>query len=524
MFRLAAVFSDHCVLQREKEICIFGQGENGQRVTAALFRGGEPLRSGEAEVKDGQWSVRLAPMQANDSLTLSARCGDETVTFTDVSVGEVWLCGGQSNMEFELQNCTTGKEHLEGDRPDVRFYYTQKKTLTEPDFLTCEQNTAWSLFSPESARCWSAVGYIFGKELSERLSVTVGLIGCNWGGTSASAWLPQESLSEDKDTDSYLADYNKGIEGKSLAQQKAEYDAYTLRVNEWNTKYGELLKTSPGMDWAQAEKILGKNPWPGPINAFNPFRPGALYESMLLRVCPYTLRGWLFYQGESDDHKPNIYYKLFRRMIRAWRECWGEEAPFLFVQLPGHRYEGDPDYKHWCLIREAQFNVSKTVPGTGMICAIDAGEFNDIHPKNKEPVGHRLCLLALEKVYGLLSAEEAESPEVQNIRFDGDTAAVRFAHTGGGLTVKGGEISGFELAGKDGVYLPAKARLAEDGKTVLLKADGLTAPAFVRYLWTNYPEKVSLYGNNGLPALPFRTDSQTGADARTGGIQQVMEL
>ncbi len=524
-FSLAAVFSDRCVLQRNKPVSVFGSGPDGMNVSVILrFPDGAEYRAA-AGVTCGKWRAILPPLKENGGGTLEVRCADESLVFTDIAVGEVWLCGGQSNMEFELQNCTSGSDHLKNDSPDVRFYYTQKKVMTEPDFFECEKKTAWALFSPENAKCWSAVGYIFGKKLSEKLGVTVGLIGCNWGATSASNWMPMEALGESEETKPYLTDYLKRIEGISPEEQKREYDEYVPRAEEWNREYGELLLKKPGMDWAEAERVLGKNPWPGPVNYFNPFRPGAMYESMLKRVCPYTLRGFLYYQGESDDFRPQSYYVLFKHMIRIWRENWRDELPFLFVQLPGHRYASDPDYKHWCLIREAQYKVSRTVEGTGMICAIDAGEFNDIHPRDKEHIGDRLYKLALEKVYGLLGADEAESPDIDRIVFKGGCARVQYKHTGGKLCVKGdGEITGFELAGEDGSYRPAQAELSADGNSVLLRAPGISSPAYVRYLWTNYPERVDLYGSNGLPALPFRTDGQETKPRCTGGIQQIMEL
>ena len=523
-FRLAAVFSDHCVLQRFKPISIFGEGKDGTQVSVTLAEDGAILRSAAAKVENGKWRAVLCPAQAHEGLTLTAACGDVVIRYQDVAVGEVWLCGGQSNMEFELQNCSTGKQHLENDRPNVRFYYTQKKMMSEPDFFETEAHTGWTLFSPENARCWSAVGYLFAEKLSKALGVTVGLIGCNWGGTSASCWMDEEALGEDPDTASYLRDYEKGIEGKSIEQQTEEYRTYKAYADEWDRKYTELIKENPGMGWLEAEAILGHNRWPGPINYLSPFKPCALYRSMLMRVCPYTLRGFLFYQGESDDHKPQMYLKLFTRMIRSWREAWGEDVPFLYVQLPGHRYMNSPDCKNWCLIREAQEQVSRTVRDACMICAIDAGELNEIHPKNKEPIGERLFRKAMEKVYGHLDTAEAESPFMESVRFEGSAASVRFACACDGLTVKGGgEIAGFELAGDGLVYRPAQAALLEDRRTVRLQAEGIEKPAFVRYLWANFPMEVNLYGTNGLPVLPFRTDNAEGGRNQQG-IQQIMEL
>ena len=533
-FRIAPVFSDRCVLQRDKEISVFGEAGDGQKIKVTLLvkKDASDLKydeyTAETHAAGGRWTVKLPAQKAAGYCELVAECGEKVQKLCDIAIGEVWLLGGQSNMEFELQNCTTGKKHLENDHPDVRFYYTQKKGYIDEDFLESEAKTAWSKFGPESAKCWSAAGYIFGKKLSEALNVTVGLIGCNWGGTSASAWMSPEALKEDAGTGTYLDDYEKNIAGKSDAVQKAEYDAYLKEADVWNQKYSKLWEEKPGIDWAEAEKTLGKNPWPGPINSYNPFRPGGLHECMILRVCPYTLRGFTFYQGESDDHKPGFYYTLFSRMIKQWRDDWGEELPFVFVQLPGHRYESDPDYKHWCIIREAQQKVADTVPGTAMACIIDAGEFNDIHPKDKEPVGDRMYRVAMEKVYSLMDENEAESPEPYVKEIDNSTAVIAFKHVGEGLVIKAhGDdktIAGFELAGADKVFCPAKAVLSLDAKEVYLSASGVDKPEYVRYLWSNYPEKINLYSRFSLPVRPFRTDSDDANEVRDIKIQQIMEL
>ena len=524
-FKLAAVFSDNCVLQRKKSAAVFGEGTDGSSVSVELFDGTALLQSAEAIVKDGKWCAALAPMEAQSGLTLKATCGKDTVLCQNVAVGEVWLCGGQSNMEFELQNCLTGRQHLEGNAPDVRFYYTQKKLMSDVDFFDSEAYTGWSLFSSENARCWSAVGCIFAEKLSHALNVTVGLIGCNWGGTSASCWMDEASLESDPDTAVYLREYEKGIEGKSVEEQTREYMEYQAYSEEWNRRYNELLQTRPGIDWTEAEKTLGPNRWPGPLNCLNPFRPTALYYSMLLRVCPYTLKGFLFYQGESDDHRPQVYYRLFSSMIRCWRRAWQDDAPFIFVQLPGFRYAGDPDYRHWCLIREAQEQVSRSVKDAFMIPAIDAGEFNEIHPKDKEPVGDRLYRAAMEKVYGLMSAAEAEAPAMENVLFECESAYVTFKCACGSLTVKGvGGIAGFELASGDLQFRPAFAEIMSDRRTVRLRAQDVIAPKYARYLWKNFPEAVNLYGVNDLPALPFRTDDGGDGGKAKRHIQQVMEL
>jgi sialate O-acetylesterase len=533
-FKVAAVFSNNCVLQRNKEISIFGEGENGKEITVEFDYkedGIQKKNKASALVKNNKWIVKLPAVKENKNCHMYVTDGTDSKSFENIAVGEVWLCGGQSNMEFELQNILSAKEHLENDNPNVRFYYTQKNGYMDEKFFEDEAKMCWSEFNRESAKCWSGVGYLFGKRLSEALGVTVGLIGCNWGGTSASDWMSEEALNEDADTKTYMDDYYKGIEGKSEEEQIKEYDEYVAYTAEWEKKAGEIYKTQPNIDWNELQKLIGPNTWPGPINCKNPFRPTGLYKCMLNRVTPYTLRGFLFYQGESDDHKPAFYHKLFARMIKQWRDDWNDESlPMLYVQLPGHRYAADPDYKHWCIIREAQEKVNEEDKFTGMAVIIDCGEFNEIHPKDKEPVGERLYRQAMNKVYGLMSDDEAESPRIDSVDFDASKAVVRFKYAGSGLVVKGDELKGFELAAKDKIFKEAKAVLQSDKDgsfAVVVESSDVKEPKYLRYLWTNYPFEVNLYGGNGLPVAPYRSsedDDLNNSSTHETQIKQIMEL
>ncbi len=518
-FRIAAVFSDNMVLQRQKEVKIFGEGEDGTKVSVEIF--GQTF---SGTVKEGRWTVILAPMEAAENVTMTVACGDYTRTFTNIAIGEVWLAGGQSNMELELQNAKDGEYMLANDNTkNVRFYYTQKRAYMDDEFFESERNTGWSEFSPESARAWSAVGYIFGKKLADDLGVTVGIIGCNWGGTSASAWMSRERLAEDAELKSYVDEYEAAIEGKSEAQQIKEYKDYEKYDLEWNQKAGEVYATQPNIGWNEIQELIGPNIWPGPMCCINPFRPSGLYECMLKRVMPYTMKGFIYYQGESDDHKPNMYFKLFSKMIQQWRDDWDDdEMPFLFVQLPMHKYEADPDYKHWCIIREAQMRTFKTVKNTGIAVIIDWGEFNEIHPKEKRPVGERLEKQALNMVYNCMEDKDAFGPIYKNMVHKGDKLELHFDYADEGFMLKG-DMTGFEIAGEDKRFVPAEAVI--DGSVITVSAETIAEPKYVRYLWTNYGD-VTLYGKNGIPVAPFRTsrDDEAAKDEKVEiKIQQVME-
>lgn len=543
-FRVAAVFSNHMVLQRDKNVKIFGEGEDGQTVTVK-FREQEVT----ARVSEGRWCAVLAPMRASaktagecadpygdlfsgDTMTVS--CGKSVCTFVDVAVGEVWLAGGQSNMEFELQNCRGGMDFLANDKnPGVRFYYTQKNACMDAHFYEAEKNSCWSTFDQERARCWSAVGYFFAKRLAEKLGVVVGVIGCNWGGTSASCWMDVDTLARDRDLNTYLADYETAVAGKSEEEQVREYRAYEEYDRQWNERAAVCYAEDPAMSWEEVQRRCGQNKWPGPMGCINPFRPAGLYECMLKRVMPYTLRGFIYYQGESDDHKPQMYERLFRELIAKWREDWEDVSlPFLMVQLPMHRYAADPDYKNWCLIREAQMRVFETVKNTGIAVILDHGEFNEIHPKEKEAVGERLALQALWLVYGQCRQKSAFGPIFKEAVQCGRELLVSFDFAEDGFTFRGDQKctlpAGFELAGADRRFVPANVTLDAGHANVLrLSADGVECPVYARYCWTNYGA-VNYFGKNGLPMAPFCTgrkdrNDQDGLD-REVQIHQVMEL
>ncbi len=525
-FSVAAVFSSNMVLQRDKVIRVFGEGEEGAVVSATLNVDGHSVTS-DGIVRAGRWELELPPQPASEGATLTIACDGEEKVMTNVAIGEVWLLGGQSNMEMELQNIKDGRKHLQEDRcPKVRYYYTQKNGYMNEAFYENERHMVWKEFSSESAACWSGVGYLFGKRLSEHLGVTVGLIGCNWGGTSASAWMSKESLLAEDDLKIYWEEYEERIKGRSVEEQEREYREYEEYQREWDVRAAKHYAVKPDIGWDEIQKLCGINYWPGPINICNPYRPTALYHAMIQRIAPYSMRGFLFYQGESDDHRPNTYERLLKRMIGDWRNEWREpDMPFVFVQLPMHRYAADPDYKHWCGIREAQLRVYQTVKNTGMAVAIDCGEFNEIHPKDKEPVAQRLYLQTLLHVYGELTPSEANAPIFRESYRDGDTLRLRFLYAQNGFVTKT-DVSekplGFELAGEDEVYYPAEVTIS--GEEIWLKASEVAKPVSARYLWTNYGP-VNLYGTNGIPVAPFRTvvTANRSATVQTE-IRQVMEL
>ena len=499
--RTAPVFSDNMVLQRGKQVRIFGTCEDGcGHITVTVP---ELELSAEAVISGGKWSAVLPPMKACERCTVIVSSDDERIVFENAAVGEVWLAGGQSNMEFELRNEKNGAQALrECSGENVRFYYTPKCEMNDEKLAESEERSSWQLPSEENSAAWSAVGYYFARELSRKLGVTVGIIGCNWGGTSASAWVDRETLTHDDRLRPYLDEYDKACEGKTAEQMIAEYDEYTVYQAEFDRKMAKCYEAEPDITWDEVQRRCGENRYPGPMGIKNPMRPCGLYEIMVSRVSPYTLAGFLYYQGESDDHRPQTYGVLLKALIEKWRSDWHDlQLPFLLVQLPMHRFSADPDRKNWCLIREAQMNTYRTVKNTGIAVALDCGEFNNIHPVEKERVGHRLYLSALYEVYGLAEKADALPPMFSYAERDGDGLVLHFENCCGFET--DGSAEGFELSAGGEDFAPAQAEI--NGDTIRLMAELPEAPIQLRYLWTNYGE-VHIFGRNGLPLPPFRAE------------------
>ena len=506
--------------------------------------------------ENGRWLVQLEPQLAQTGCTLHVTDGHDEINFNDIAFGEVWLAGGQSNMEFELQNCTEGPEELKNESAgqNVRFYYTNKIAWMDEHFFEAERNTCWQKWDSPARGAWSAVGYFFAKKLAEDLGCVVGVIGCNWGGTSASAWMRREYLEADKDTNTYLTDYENAVRGKSIEQQCKEYDDYEIENAKWQEQYSKLWEKQPGITWEEAEKVLGKNPWPGPASCKNPYRPTGLYDCMLARIMPYTLKGVIWYQGESDDHKPRSYAKLFTSMIENWRNDFNDsDLPFVFVQLPVHRYQADPDYKHWCIVRDQQAKVHASVKNAWMTGCFDLGQFSDIHPRAKKVLAERMEKNALANVYNLIPSVDAEAPQVESSHtiYDGENNSGRLvltfsnAPTGfevredetrleeyqqmeanQGITVSE-EFTGFEIAGSDGVWYPATFAFGgTDGKqnTIVLCSKKVSRPVAARYGWFNYGP-VTIYGKNKLPLCPFQVGTvKTEGNDQHAKIQQIMTV
>ena len=496
--KLAAIFTDNMVLQRNKPICIFGEYDNEQDKTISVSLG---EHKANAEIKEGKWYAYLPEMKEQDniSLVISSSIG-EKITLNNIAIGEVWLAGGQSNMEYFIANSKDAEKHMSDMRKaDIRYYNVPRCGMINDELFNAEKNSHWELSDSDTLGEWSAVGCHFAKNLSDKLGCTVGIVGCNLGGTSASVWVDEETLSSDKDTNVYLEAYKQACGDLSEDEQIKIYDEYLEYEKVWGQRLNVIQKEHPELSWEEVQKEIGECKWPGPMGIKNPYRPCGLYKTMISRIAPFTFRGVIYYQGEEDASRCNIYYKLFTKLICKWREDFNDSnMPFLCIQLPMFAYENAPDDKTWPVIREAQMKASKTLDNVYTAIILDCGELNNIHPIDKKPVGDRLSLLALKNVYGFDDCD-AYGPVLREIKRISDGYELLFDNAEKGFKIIG-KILGFEIS-YDGENF-AEIIPEISGSKMFIKCDNAYE---IRYQWFNYNE-VTIFGKNGIPLAPFLLD------------------
>lgn len=506
MIQLPSIFSAHMVLQQNKNIAVWGQCDKNN-VTITLGDAAVTV-----PVQNGSFEALLPPLPAGGPFVMTVSTEGTKLSFEDVMVGEVWLAGGQSNMELELQNSRNGANVIKNiNNEKVRYYYTPQVSWVGDELYAAEKKSGWDLCTPEKAARWSAVAYYFAEKLSRELGVTVGIVGCNWGGTSASCWVSRETLEGIQEIKKYITDYDDIVAEQDLEEYIREWQDYLVYQAEFDKNVGHYYETAENPTWDEALELYGENKYPGPMGPRSVTRPCGLYESMLQRVCPYTLAGFLYYQGEEDDHRPYSYYTLLSALVRQWRDDWNDDLlPFMLVQLPMFRNGGDePDYQNWPFVREAQMRLYQTVKNTGIAVILDKGEFGNIHPTEKDSVGQRLALQALYHVYGKCDKESVFGPIYKSYRVEGDAMIFSFSHAQGMYCTED-ILEGFELAGRDKVYYAAKAKL--QGEEIVATCAEVDEPLYGRFCWTNY-SPVTLFGATGIPAAPFRTSREDGAIA-----------
>jgi sialate O-acetylesterase len=518
--KLASPFTDHMVLQREMKVPVWGTAAPGEKVTVAFAGDTESTTAGS----DGKWRVDLPSMTASDQGRAFTVTGSETaqpITLSDVLVGEVWLASGQSNMDFSMSNrvksfagvANQDQEIAAANYPNIRIL-----TGTATRSYTPQENVPgeWEVCSPETAPAFSAVAYFFARDLQKEIKVPVGIITMAFGASTAEAWIPRDALAADP----------------QLSPMLTRFDA---AVAKWRSvphpSPGATRSEDVSAPFASASPIATPAPIPSPtvLAAASPAGPVAgpppprgrgrrprvpgdpvqdqhnptvLFNGMINPIIPYAIRGAIWYQGESiigGEPGRALYPRVQDTLIHDWRKLWAEgDFPFYIVQLAALQGASNGP-----TVREAQATVLH-LKNTGMAVTIDIGDPKNVHPKDKQDVGDRLTRIALANVYG--RQIEYSGPLYDSSKVENGTMRIRFTHIGGGLVAKGGPpLKWFTIAGADGKFVPADAKI--DGDTVIVSSPTVPAPVAVRYAWDPYPADANLFNAAGLPAAPFRTDA-----------------
>lgn len=432
---LPAIFTDNMVLQRETEVKIWGWAKSLEKVTLQASWSGETFET----VADNyaRWEIILPTPKAGGPYQITLK-GYNQITLSNILVGEVWLCSGQSNMEWPAASGIDGKEEAikNAKHPNIRFFTVQHRTATVPQIDLASEG--WEICSPETMTYFSAAAYFFGKKLQEELDVPIGLIHSSWGGTPAEAWTSAQVIESD------------------------------------------LLL-------ARAADLLPSEPW-------GPGHPGSIYNAMIAPLTQFKIAGTIWYQGERNTNNAATYKETFSALINSWRAEWGYYFPFYFAQIaPFRGYGGEAGV----IVRDAQRRTLELLE-TGMVVTSDIGDTIDIHPRNKLDVGLRFANLALKNHYKV-SEKEASGPLFRTCQLEKDRVRVFFDHAEG-LHIEGATCTDFELAGPDGVFHPAGAKI--EGGTVLVSAGNVFQPTALRFAWSNTATP-NLFNGAGLPTSCF---------------------
>lgn len=487
--KLAPLFQDGAVLQREKPVPVWGRADTGKTITVSF---GGQTKSTVADAA-GRWQATLDAMPASaESRTLTVtENGSPPAVVKDLLVGEVWLGSGQSNMQWSIAQSRQEDQHIaaNGPVPLLRFFQVPR-VLNHARQESC--HAKWTPATPETARSFSAIGYFFGKQLAEELKIPIGIIHSSWGGSRIEPWWAEEGLPGIQE----LA----GTHTHRLARSPGfpEYDGkmrkHIAAVSDWAgaaTKALDAGFSLPDMPKAPDLLKLGHNAETG------------TYQAMIHPLVPFALRGFIWYQGESNNGEGMLYTTKKQALITGWRKQFhAPDAPFLFVQLAPYNY-GPERVSDLPGIWWAQQETLK-FPHTGMAVTNDIGTISDIHPPNKSEVARRLALWALADTYGQ-SAIVKSGPLFREFKITDQGIAIRFNYTGSGLSTSDSKPPNwFEIAGSDGIYKPAEARISDDGTWILLSSQTIAKPDRARFAWSQIAEP-NLMNREGLPAAAFHT-------------------
>ncbi len=502
--KLPVIFGDHMVLQRDQKVPVWGTADEGEKV-AVEFAG---QKAETTAAKDGKWSVTLTPLKTSSAGAKFTVKGKNTVEFDDVLVGEVWFCSGQSNMEMTVGGSQNkDAEIAAANNPRIRHFKVPHVTDVTPQ-TEVKTVGGWQATTPATVGNFTAAGYFFGREIEKEVDVPVGLIGCNWGGTRIEPWIPPVGFQA---VPALKADFADKLD--TFPTRTTVMETYTEPVLDVEGKPTVDATTGkPNVVTVTDERGKPKmRPKMGadgkPITNANGGSPMAIYNAMVHPIIPYAIRGALWYQGESNNGEGMLYFEKMTALIKGWRALWQEgEFPFYFVQLAPYRY-GKPE--NLPAMWEAQ-TTALSIPHTGMAVLTDVATVGNIHPPDKQAVGHRLALWALATTYQKKDPAATSgyaSPLFDALKVEGNKARLTFKNAEGGLQARDGQgaLTWFTIAGEDKKFVEAQAEISGDKKSVIVSAPGVDKPVAVRFGWNELAEP-NLANAAGLPASPFRTD------------------
>ncbi|HBG26538.1 MAG: hypothetical protein A2Y10_01075 [Planctomycetes bacterium GWF2_41_51] len=492
--KLPSIISDNMVLQADTNAPLWGTADPLAKVEVTCSWSNE--KNVAVADNSGKWQLKVKTPKSGNNCTITISSNNESTTIENILIGQVWLCSGQSNMQWTVKDANDANDEIAAaDYPHIRLFTVQRKASPQPLDDTVGK---WLICDSANIAQFSAVAYYFGRELHNKLNVPIGLINSSFGGTPAQAWTRKEILIGDNDLKWYW-DFDQQI-----IADKPQYQAkYDQQLRSWKE---EKAKQTSG-------KSLPEPRLPGELNDKN--RSSMLYNAMIHPIIPFAIKGVIWYQGESNVNDALRYRKLFPAMIQNWRDDWKQgDFAFYYVQLApfGKQMKKDskgrpdlslPPDSNWAKLREAQ-SMTLNLKNTGMAVIMDIGEVFKIHPKNKQQVGKRLALWALAKDYGFKDIVYS-SPMYKNMKVEENKVRITFDTFGSSLVSKGNEIKGFSIAGHDKKFVWANAKL--DGDAVLVWSEHVKNPAAVRYGWSDWIE-CNLFNKQGLPVSPFRTDSE----------------
>lgn len=483
---LPAVFTDNMVLQRGQQVPVWGSAAADEKVTVS-FAGQSKSATADA---DGNWRVALDPLEANAEPASLKVTGNNAIAVNNVLVGEVWIGSGQSNMQWAVRQAQNPEEEAKAaDYPNIRLFQIPLAHSPKPQ---SDVDARWDICTPERIPGFSAVLFFFGREIHKELGVPVGLIQTAWGGTRVEPWTPLNGFAQVPALEEIHESASARIPG--TAQYAKVTDAYVTQLAQWLPTAREQLQKN------EAITPVPEPPNPLPQGHQTPI---AIYNAMVHPIIPFAMKGALWYQGESNNGEGMLYYEKKKALIGGWRELWNAgDFPFYFVQIAPYNY-GDQRKEHLPELWEAQ-TACLNIPHTGMAIINDIGNIADIHPQNKQEVGHRLALLALANDYGKEVAASS-GPLYRDHQVEGGKMRIRFAHAADGLASRDGNaLTHFEIAGADGKFVAASAAI--DGASVIVSSAEVADPRQVRFAWDQLAEP-NLMNSAGLPASAFRTSS-----------------